>query len=121
MHVETKQTQEKCGRKKKIKRQRYKVFHLNSFIEAPQLQNGVKFTKTAERYSFTIASVQRKVDNAGGNRRQSILMTIILIIIITISRETARMSIYVHIPEQLQHTHPHPFIQHARSHSHGCP
>lgn len=34
------------------------------FIEAPQLQNGVKFTKTAERYSFTIASVQRKGDDA---------------------------------------------------------
>lgn len=30
------------------------------FIEAPQLQNGVEFTKTAERYSFTIASVQRR-------------------------------------------------------------
>lgn len=29
------------------------------FIEAPQLQNGVKFTKTAEQYSFTTASVQR--------------------------------------------------------------
>lgn len=28
------------------------------FIEAPQLQNGVKFTKTAEQYSFTIASVK---------------------------------------------------------------
>lgn len=28
------------------------------FIEAPQLQKGVEFTNTAERYSFTIASVQ---------------------------------------------------------------
>lgn len=34
------------------------------FIEAPQLQNGVEFTKTAEWYSFTIASVQRKGDDA---------------------------------------------------------
>lgn len=35
------------------------------FIEAPQLQKGVKFTNTAERYSFTIASVQRKGDDEG--------------------------------------------------------
>lgn len=111
MHVKTKQTQEICGGEK-IKRQQYKAFHLNSFIEAPQLQNGVKFTKTAERYSFTIASVQRKVDNAGGNRRESIL--IITTIIIIISRETARMSIYVHdIPEQLQRTHPHSLNTHT--------
>lgn len=36
-----------------------KTKHLTSilFIEAAQLQNGVKFTKTAERYSFTTASV----------------------------------------------------------------
>lgn len=64
MHVKAKKNEIKktqTRRRGKKTSQGYKAFHPNSFfIEAPQLQNGVGFTKTAERYSFTIASVQRQ-------------------------------------------------------------
>lgn len=65
MHVKAKKNEiktENQTRRRRKTSQEYKAFYPNSFffIEAPQLQNGVEFTKTAERYSFTIASVQRQ-------------------------------------------------------------
>lgn len=56
-----------AGGEKQANHTKYFTPILFFFIEAPQLQNGVEFTKTAERYSFTIASVQRQCWGGGFN------------------------------------------------------